>query len=88
MTSQLQNYFDSIIPTLVFRPSPSNESIHASLILSLWSPVCDKPDSFANRDGRSIIANAVNMAMNLGLDRASVLIFTSLQNKHTCSASW
>jgi hypothetical protein len=70
LTPRLLQVTEDAIFRRIFDPAPSTESIHALLVLALWSPILDVPQSNV-RDGRLLVASAVSMAMNLRLSQAS-----------------
>jgi hypothetical protein len=70
LTPRLLKVTEDAIFRRIFDPAPSTESIHALLVLALWSPILNVPQSNV-RDGRLLVASAVSMAMNLRLGQAS-----------------
>ncbi|KAJ7792644.1 hypothetical protein B0H14DRAFT_2534001 [Mycena olivaceomarginata] len=66
---RLQKLTEDVFLREIFNPQPPLESIHALLILSVWTPICGT--GAEARDGRLLIASAVSMAMNLHLQSES-----------------
>jgi hypothetical protein len=75
VTPQLQRLVDEVIPKLVFSTVPTTDAMQALLILSLWAPVSDSPQSNI-RDGRLLVASAISLGMNMRLSQATVSRFT------------
>jgi hypothetical protein len=69
---RLQKSTEEFVLQVVLEPHAHEnlQVIQALLILSLWLPVCGTTDSTI-WDGSLLIASAVNIAMNLGLNEAS-----------------
>lgn len=72
VAERLQQLTEDRISKLLFNSKAyqSLEAIQCLLILSLWAPISGNSES-SKRDGRSLIAAAVSMAMNMKLDMAS-----------------
>lgn len=75
VSPRLQKLTQNTVVKIIFNPqfAQTMESIQALLILSLWSSVCGYADS-GIQDGRSLIASAVSMAMDLRLNEASAKV--------------